>query len=250
MSPQCRFAPIEVPAVADRCRHSGPALGSRRLMDPLAAACLPHYRAIVALDIERSTTRPNPVKGELRDKAYELFDEALCTAGIDEQYRDRFIDRGDGILALIHPVDQAPKALLLNRAVPVLSQLLAEYNASLPHHSQPQRQLRIRVVMHAGEVHYDANGCFGEALDVAFRLLDAARVKKALRETADPLILVISQEIYESVVRHGYEGIDCQAFQPLVRVQVAGRRYPGWIYFPEHVRRPQMARMEGYRRPA
>jgi len=219
-------------------------------MGPLQMTGLPHYRAIVALDIESSTTRPNPVKGELRTKAYELFEVALCTAGIGKRYRDRFIDRGDGILALIHPVDQAPKALLLNRAVPLLGRLLAEYNASLPRHSQPQRQLRIRVVVHAGEVHYDANGCFGEALDVAFRLLDAARVKKALRESADPLVLVISEDIHRSVVRHGYDGIDRQSFQPLVRVCVAGRRYPGWVRCPEHVTPRRVTQIESYRRPA
>jgi class 3 adenylate cyclase len=225
-------------------------------MGPAQAPGLPLYRAIVALDIESSTTRPNPVKGELRDKAYELFDMALCTAGIDKRYRDRFIDRGDGILALIHPVDQAPKALLLNRVVPLLSRLLAEYNTSLPRHSQPQRQLRIRVVVHAGEVHYDANGCFGEALDVAFRLLDATRVKRALREAADPLVLVISGDIHSTVVRHGYDGIDHQAFQSLVRVHVAGRRYPGWIQLAEPVTRHQVPQLDSvtqiasYRRPA
>jgi hypothetical protein len=64
------------------------------------------------------------------------------------------------------------------------------------------------VVIHAGEVHYDANGCFGEALDVAFRLLDASQVKTALRQTVDPLILVISADIYGSTVRHGYDGLD------------------------------------------
>ena len=215
-----------------------------------AATGLPYYRAIVALDIERSTSRPNPVKGELRNKVYELFEVALCTAGIGKRFRDRFIDRGDGILALIHPVDQAPKALLLNRAVPLLGRLLAEYNASLPRHSQPQRQLRLRVVVHAGDVHYDANGCYGEALDVAFRLLDAARVKKALRETADPLVLVISEDIHRSVVRHGYDGIDRQSFQPLVRVCVAGRRYPGWVRCPEHVSPRRVTQLESYRRPA
>jgi len=219
-------------------------------MGPLQKADLPHYRAIVALDIESSTTRPNPVKGELRNKAYELFEVALCTAGIGRRYRDRFIDRGDGILALIHPVNQAPKALLLNRAVPLLGRLLAEYNASLPRHSQPQRQLRLRVVVHAGDVHYDANGCYGEALDVAFRLLDAARVKKALRETADPLVLVISEYIHNSVVRHGYDGIDRQSFQPLVRVCVAGRRYLGWVRCPEHVTPRRVTQLESYRRPA
>jgi hypothetical protein len=219
-------------------------------MGPLQVAGLPYYRAIAALDIESSTTRPNSVKGELRNKAYELFEIALCTAGIGKRYRDPFIDRGDGILALIHPVDQAPKALLLNRAIPLLGRLLAEYNASLPRHSQPQRQLRIRVVVHAGEVHYDSNGCFGEALDVAFRLLDAARVKRALRETADPLVLVISGEIHNSLVRHGYEGIDDQSFHQLVRVHVAGRRYPGWVCAPEHVTPHRVTQLASYRRPA
>jgi hypothetical protein len=218
-------------------------------MAPLTAS-LPHYRAIVALDIERSTSRPNPIKGELRNKTYELFEVALRTAGIGSRHRDRFVDRGDGILALIHPVNQAPKALLLNRVVPFFSRLLTEYNASLPRHSLAQRQLRIRVVMHAGEVHYDANGCFGEALDVPFRLLDAARVKRALREAADPLILVVSGDIYSSVVRHGYDGIDRQTFYPLVRVEVAGTRYPGWIYIPDQITRHEVAQMTSYRRPA
>jgi hypothetical protein len=219
-------------------------------MELRRATVLPYYRSIVALDIERSTSRPNPVKGELRNKTYELFEVALRMAGIDKCHHDRFIDRGDGILALIHPVDQVPKAILLNRAVPFLSRLLTEYNASLPRHSQPQRQLRVRAVMHAGEIHYDANGCFGEALDVAFRLLDAAPVKRTLRETADPLILVISGDIYSSVVRHGYDGIDHQAFHPLVRVQVAGKRYPGWIHLPGQATEHKVAQMASYRRPA
>jgi hypothetical protein len=201
-------------------------------MRPLLAADLPHYRAIVALDIERSTSRPDPVKAELRNKTYELFDAALHSAGIHKRHRDRYIDRGDGLLALIHPVDQAPKALLLNRAIPALSSLLADYNASLPYPSRLQRQLRVRVVTHAGDVRYDTNGCFGEALDIAFRLLDAVPVKRALRETADPLILVISGDIYSSVVRHGYDGIDQHAFHPLVHVQIGGKRYPGWIHIP------------------
>lgn len=194
---------------------------------------LSHYRAILALDIERSTSRPDPVKAEIRRSAYELFETALRAAGIHQTHHDRFVDRGDGILALIHPADQVPSALLLSRVVPILSRLLAEYNASVTRPGEQQRQLRIRVVVHAGEVYYDANGCYGEALDVAFRLLDAAQVKRALRDTADPLITVVSADIYNSIVRHGYDDIDNQAFHPRVRVQVAGRRYSGWIHIPE-----------------
>jgi hypothetical protein len=219
-------------------------------MGPLAVTGLPCYRAIVALDIERSTDRPDPIKGELRNKAYELFEAALRKAGIDSCHHDRFVDRGDGILALIHPVDQAPKALLLNAVVPLLSRLLGDYNASLPQHSQQQRQLRLRVVVHAGDVHYDANGCFGEALDVAFRLLDAAQVKRTFREIDDPLILVVSQDIYSSVVRHGYDGIDHETFHQVVRAQVAGKRYPGWIHLPRDTVPHAVTHLANYRRPA
>ena len=217
--------------------------------EPLPAAGLPRHRAVVALDIERSTSRPNPVKAELRRKLYEVFDAALLEAGIRRQYRDRFIDRGDGILALIHPVDQAPKAALLATAIPALSQLLTDYNASLPRAIRTPRQLRIRVVVHAGEIHYDANGCFGEALDIAFRLLDAAHVKKALQAAAEPLILVISDEIHRAIVRHGYDGIDQYAFHPLVRVRIAGHRYPGWIHIPGQATH-QVTEIDNYRQPA
>jgi class 3 adenylate cyclase len=202
-------------------------------MEPLLAAGLPRHRAIVAVDIERSTIRPDTVKAELRNKIYELFDAALIEAGIRESYRDPFIDRGDGVLALIHPVDQAPKVVLLNQAIPAFNLSLTDYNASLSRSGETQRQLRVRVVVHAGEVHYDANGCFGEALDVSFRLLDARRLKRALREAASPLILIVSGEIYGSVVRHGFAGIEQHAFRPLVRVEVAGNRYQGWIHIPE-----------------
>jgi class 3 adenylate cyclase len=219
-------------------------------MEPLLAAGLPRHRAIVAVDIEGSTSRTDNVKAELRNKIYKLFDMALSSARIHKRYRDRFIDRGDGFLALIHPVDQVPKVLLLNHVVPAFTQLLADNNASLPRSSRVQRQLRVRVVVHAGEVRYDANGCFGEALDVAFRLLDAAQVKKMLREAAGPLTLVVSGDIYRSVVRHGYDGIDEHAFHQLVRVKIAGNLHPGWIHIPEKAIKPQVTEMADYRRPA
>jgi class 3 adenylate cyclase len=220
-----------------------------RWTEPPTAKGLPHHRTIFSVDIESSTTRTNPVKAELRTALYELTDAALRSAGICELHRDRFFDRGDSVLALIHPVEQASKVPLLSRAIPTLNQLLTDYNASLPRLGRPERQLRIRAVVHAGEVHYDVNGCFGEALDVAFRLLDAPPVKKALRVTASPLILVVSEDIYRSVVRQRYDGIDHDTFRPLVRIQIAGDRYRGWIHSPEAAQ-GDMAEILEYRRPA
>jgi len=210
----------------------------------------PRHRIILALDIERSTCRVDADKAALRSTLYRLFHQALESAGIQPDYYDGFIDRGDGILALIRPVDQVPKTLLLSHAIPAFSRLLADHNSGLSRPGWEQRQLRVRVVLHAGEVNYDDNGCFGEALDVAFRLLDAAGVKRALGAAADPLILVVSREIYESVVRHGHDGIDQHAFRSLVQVRIAGRRYPGWVHVPGSPGRDNVAELDSYRRLA
>jgi class 3 adenylate cyclase len=233
------------------------AAGSTRTLPPAnhdhrtpPAVGLPRHRAIIAVDIEQSTSRPDPVKAEFRRALYALFDEALRSAGVHRRHRDRFTDRGDGLLALIHPVDQAAKPVLLSRVIPALSQLLADYNASLPRAARPPEQLRVRVVVHAGEVHYDNNGCFGEALDIAFRLLDAPGVKKALRNAADPLTLVISGDIYRTIVRHGYDGIDPLAFRPLIRVHVAGHRYPGWVHTPRKATQFHTTEIASYQKSA
>jgi class 3 adenylate cyclase len=192
------------------------------------ASDLPRHRAILAVDIEGSTSRTNTVKALLRAAIYDLLEQALNAAGLTESYRDPLIDRGDGVLALIHPVDNAPKALLLSTVIPVLGTLLTDHNDQ---HSG--EIFRIRAVVHAGEVLYDSRGCFGEDLDVAFRLLDAPQVKARLRHTTAPLILVVSDDIHRSVIRHGYDGIDASAFVPQVLFQVGGGLHRGWLHLPE-----------------
>jgi hypothetical protein len=185
----------------------------------------PRRRAIVGLDIERSTSRPDPVKAEFRIMLYELFEAALRSADIGPDRRGPFMDRGDGLLALVDPAELAP---LLSHVVPIFGQLLAGYNASLP----PQRRLRVRVVVHAGEVRDDDNGCFGAALDIACRLLDAPEAKAALKAAPGPLMLVVSADIYRSVVCQDLGGTGREAFRRLVTARVAGRDHPGWVWTP------------------
>jgi hypothetical protein len=186
-------------------------------------------RVIVALDIERSTTRPDPVKRDLRTMLYELFDAALRSAGVDADRHDRFIDRGDGLLALIDPADQA---IVLTRVVPVFSHLLTGYNARFADSGEGQRELRVRVVLHSGEINDDDNGPFGETLDTAFRLLDAPPVKAALRAAHEPLLLVVSGEVYEAAVRYDPSETGQPAFRRLVTTEVAGHHHQGWIHIP------------------
>jgi hypothetical protein len=75
-------------------------------------------------------------------------------------------------------------------------------------------------------------------------------VKKALRAAADPLALVISEDIYRTIVRHGYDGIDQHAFSPLIRINVAGHRYPGWVHTPRKITQLHVTDIASYKQPA
>src|SRR5262245_32651854 len=118
---------------------------------------VPLHRAIVVVDIEGSTTRTNPARAQLREILFDLLDEAFRAGGIAGEFRDPFVDRGDGALCLVRPVDEAPKTVLLADVVPALAELLARHNAD-----RPDAAFQLRVALHAGEVHYDLHGPYGE----------------------------------------------------------------------------------------
>lgn len=184
----------------------------------------PRHRTIIGIDAEGSSQLTDPSKGSLRRSMYDLFERSLHAGGLTRPYRDPFLDRGDGVLAMIRPVDRAPKTVLLDTVVPALGDLLAEHNRD-----HPDQSFRLRTVVHAGEVTFDDKGCYGETLDVAFRLLEADPLKRILKEADAPMVLVVSDDIHHSVVRHGYEGIDRTAFSRLLMPQTTGLVRSGWV---------------------
>lgn len=187
----------------------------------------PKQRSIVACDVEGSTTRTNTAKAALRADMYDLLEAALLECKITEDLREPFVDSGDGVLTMVRPVDRVPKVLLLQILVPALSAILAEHAAV-----HPDRRFRLRVAVHAGEVHFDRRGIFGEDIDITFRLLNSPELKQRLHQTAAPLVLVVSDHIHRSVVRHGYDGIDGRTFEPAIRLEVGGQRHIGWVHVP------------------
>lgn len=189
----------------------------------------PVYRSIVAIDIEGSTTRSNPVKGRLRRVMYDLLERSLDAAHVTAEHMEPPIDLGDGVLLLIRPHDDVPKTILLDVLIPLLTELLAEHNTTT---ISPAAQMRLRAVVHAGEVHSDDRGFYGEAIDVAMRLLDSARLKNTLRRAPSPLALVVSDDIYCAIVSHGY--LESDGYHPLVRVRVGNKQHCGWIHAPEN----------------
>jgi hypothetical protein len=186
------------------------------------------YRSILAVDIQGSTepVRTHPVKERLRRDLYRLLDQAMLAAGIKEQHHDPTTDQGDGVLLLIHPVDEVPKTQLLCRLIPELAAGLATHNRAAP----PAQQLLLRAALHAGEIHHDLNGHFGNPIDVTFRLLGARKFKAYRRHSNAPLVLIVSGDIYQSVVWHNYPGIDRAAYERLLSICVAGRLHQGWVH--------------------
>lgn len=187
---------------------------------------VPRYRIIFGVDVKDSTTRNDAWRGVVRAAMYDMVERSLSASGVDERYRDDLLDRGDGVFALIHPVDEIPKTRLLDTVVPDLHRQLLEYAT----HVGPP--LRLRAVLHAGEVNYDEHGPYGEQMDVAFRLLESPDVKQRFNATESPLILVVSDPIYHGIVRHGYPGIEERAFGAVTEVLVGGQCYHGWAYVP------------------
>src|ERR1700733_4334172 len=188
----------------------------------------PVPRSILTVDVEGSTQRTNPMKGELRRIVYALLYRALRAIGIDHEHLEHPVDRGDGVMLLFRPDDDVPKTLLLGQLVPMLAALLVEHNATVP---QPDLRVRLRVVFHAGEVHDDGWGFYGEDIDFACRLLDSPSVKQALKDAVtSALVLVVSEEIRAAIIRHGYVDVGPQVRS--VSVRIAQRQRRGWVHIP------------------
>jgi hypothetical protein len=187
----------------------------------------PLLRNIITCDIEGSTTRTNPGRAVLREDMYDLLESALLTCEVTEELREPFYDRGDGAMIMVRPADRVPKTVLLNTFVPRLSEMLAEHAAV-----NPDRMFRLRIAIHAGEVHFDRRGTFGEDIDITFRLLNSPVLKKRLLGTEAPLVLAVSDHIRDSVIRHGYAGIDHRDFEPIIELVVGGRVRHGWVQVP------------------
>ncbi len=195
--------------------------------------CGPLHRSILALDLESSSTRTDLIKVELRNQLYLLLHRAMRSAGIDERLCEPIEDRGDGVLVLVQPTDEVPRSRLLDPFIPVLARQLEDYNAALRPADRPAHRLRMRAVIHAGDVLRDDHGPFGAEIDAAIRLLDAEAVRSALRGTDAPLVLVVSQQIYEAIVIHGYSGLCAQSYHRAVEVNVCGLARYGWIHVPD-----------------
>ena len=182
------------------------------------------HRAIVVVDVEGfgDQRRTNTDQVAVRHGLYRAMQDAFRSAGIpwDDCGHE---DRGDGVFVLVPA--EVPKALLAESLPPALVTALCAHNDG---HREPER-IRLRMALHAGEVHYDQHGVTAVAVNLAFRLLDARPLKTALADSPGVLAVIVSSWFFEEVVRHsrvapGY----CPA-----EVAVKETTTTGWICLPD-----------------
>ncbi|WP_199440050.1 FxSxx-COOH system tetratricopeptide repeat protein [Umezawaea beigongshangensis] len=165
------------------------------------------HRSILVVDIEGfgRADRTGEHRRVMRDGLYTALADAFADARADWDSCTRE-DRGDGVMVLVPP--EIPKELLVDQLLDRLAAAIRRYNST---HS-PGAQIRLRVALHAGEVRRDAHGHDGNALNLAFRLLEAPALKELLARTTGVIVLAVSEWYFDEVVRN-YPAVDAASFR-------------------------------------
>jgi tetratricopeptide (TPR) repeat protein len=193
-------------------------------------AIQPEHRSILVVDIEAFSQRTNRVQLDLHRRLRRLLQGALQAGNIGKDACE-WEDRGDGFLITIGA--EVPKSRLLDPVIPQLVEQVEAHNRT----AEPVRQLRLRVVVHAGEVLRDPKANVGLAVVAACRLLDSPELRVHLKATSRPLAVAVSDWIYREVVQHGYGSIDRAAYQPMPFTSKNTVDH-AWVYVPGDVTVP------------
>jgi tetratricopeptide (TPR) repeat protein len=154
------------------------------------------HRTILAVDVEGfgDPARTNADQVAVREQLYGALTNACAAAGVPWDECDHE-DRGDGVLVVIPP--SVPKAVLPDALTRSLAAELVAHNDT---NGTARRRIRLRMAIHAGEIHYDEHGVAGRAVNLAFRLLEATELKAALARSSSVLALIVSDWFFDEVV--------------------------------------------------
>jgi Ca-activated chloride channel family protein len=185
----------------------------------------PVHRSIIAVDIEKfeRADRNDRIRVELRQRLRECLDNAL-TSRLDPSCISSS-DTGDGKLCLIN-TEHTVRVL---EVADELDKLVADYNQML---ANDRTRLRLRVVVHAGQVVRDDSGWSGHAVNFACRLLDSQVLRERLAADPGDLVLMISDLIYDQLIAQGH----CARYPPsrFQRVTVSSKETArrAWVLRP------------------
>ncbi|MET0133200.1 MAG: hypothetical protein ABW215_06360 [Kibdelosporangium sp.] len=189
-------------------------------------AATTEHRAIVVTDIASFTdpARTQHVQTAMHEALYRILRTSFGESGVT--LADCHLeDRGDGAMILVPPTfskqalaDQLPARLLAG---------LRNYNDV----ASSEAQLVLRIALHAGEVYVNSNGVVSQALNLAFRILDAKPAKSALAASGGMLALIASDDFYRTVIRN--HPAAAPAAYRRIAVSVKKTETVAWLCLPE-----------------
>jgi hypothetical protein len=178
------------------------------------------HRVILAVDIVgfNDESRDDEVQLALRRSLYLILAQAFEAASIDwsETVHE---DRGDGAVMVLPP--DVPAATVLGPLALHLRAAVRRHNRL----SSEIAQIRLRVSVHAGEVHRDDHGLVGRAVNHVFRLIEAPAFKSL---ACGDIAVIVSGTLYDEVVRHGPGLIDPASYRPVIAA-LKETRAPAWV---------------------
>jgi hypothetical protein len=219
-------------AVADLGRRLSAQVLRRGATSPDLPAGRSLRCSVVAFDIVGfgDRRRDDDIQLYVRAALYRLLEKAFDAVGVPWRVCHHE-DRGDGVLVVVPA---------LASTEPLLTPLADRVRAGLRRHnkvSSDAAQIRLRMALHAGQVCFDAYGVAGQTVVHAFRLLDAPAFRTALAATSCELGFVVSDRLYDEVIRHGPGLIDPDPYDAIV-VSLKETEARAWVYFPPGTARP------------
>jgi hypothetical protein len=181
---------------------------------------------VVLADISTSARRDTQAQRRMRCHLYDIVSDVVQYAGLEIDSLP-FTDTGDGMRLLL-PVELIKPTHVVDLFVLGLNARLRDYRRDIVEAAR----IRLRVAFDLGVVESHLHGWAGDPLVRAARLVEAEPLREALRaDLRLDLAVVVSDVLYEAVVRHGYGYIGPSCFRAIhVRVKEFDAR--AWRLMP------------------
>jgi hypothetical protein len=180
---------------------------------------------MIAVDIVGfgAAERNNQVQIVLREAMYTALRYAFTEAGLRWQDCHRE-DRGDGVFIALPPT--IPSS--------IVDALALHLRAGLRRHNMfanDQARICLRMAAHAGPIHLDDHGITGHAVIHLFRLLNAPNFKEMIADSTSELGLIVSDDLYRTVICHSSSYVDATEYRPLT-VKLKETHCQAWTCMP------------------
>ncbi|HWM04694.1 MAG TPA: substrate-binding domain-containing protein [Actinophytocola sp.] len=181
---------------------------------------------IIAVDVEKFGSRKPAQQKVIRQGLAAVMEQTLAKLNFTlSSCQPR--DDGDGMILLV-PQTVENSDIVANLPH-LLGMHLREYNDGV---GGAEGQIRLRAVLHAGEVEHDSQGITGESLVHTARMLNSKALRKALANSNGTVALMTTAEFYREHIENKPPAEPERYWSTRVREKEYKAR--AWVCQPDH----------------